>query len=177
MKKADAITLAVAEIIDAEGGFAAHPEDRGGPTKYGITLRTLAAFWQVDLDSLTPDDVRNLTRDNAARIIRDMYIERPRINWLPARLIGPVADASVLFGPSRAIRMLQTALVRLGHTVAVDGIIGSETRHAAENVDVDALRRMMVVERIGYHVDDIREHPEQVVFLRGWLRRADRWLL
>jgi|GEM_PF-4548155 len=31
-------------LIDREGGFVDHPADRGGPTKYGITLRTLSKW-------------------------------------------------------------------------------------------------------------------------------------
>ena len=31
-------------LIVAEGGYVDHPADRGGPTKYGITRKTLAAW-------------------------------------------------------------------------------------------------------------------------------------
>ena len=34
----------IAELIQREGGYVDDPDDRGGPTKYGITLATLQAW-------------------------------------------------------------------------------------------------------------------------------------
>ncbi|RMF69946.1 MAG: hypothetical protein D6740_08910, partial [Alphaproteobacteria bacterium] len=41
---AEAPTRLLDRLIAREGGFVAHAADRGGPTKYGITLATLSAW-------------------------------------------------------------------------------------------------------------------------------------
>lgn len=32
-------------IIHKEGGYVNHPNDRGGPTKYGVTQKTLSRYY------------------------------------------------------------------------------------------------------------------------------------
>ena len=47
-------------VIDCEGGYANHPADRGGPTKYGITEAVARAHGYSGA-------MRNLPRDEARR--------------------------------------------------------------------------------------------------------------
>lgn len=53
-----------------EGGFVNHPNDPGGATNFGITIGTLSR-WRGH--SVTVDDVRNLTREEANQIYREYY--------------------------------------------------------------------------------------------------------
>jgi lysozyme family protein len=41
-----------------EGGYVNNPHDPGGPTKYGITLKTLAAYRQVKQCRRRASDVK-----------------------------------------------------------------------------------------------------------------------
>jgi len=159
-------------IVTHEGGFVDHTADRGGPTKYGITAATLARWRGVPEDEVSVDDIRRLSLEEARAILRRLYIEDPRIDRLPSHLIEPMADTAVLMGPRRAVRMLQMALSRMGYEIAVDGIIGPQTAHVAAIASPRMARRLLIVERIGHHIDRIRASPDQYVFARGWIARA-----
>jgi hypothetical protein len=76
-----------------------------------------------------PDDVRAVTAEQATDIFIEHYFERPRIGGLPEVLQPSVFDMYVNAG-SNAVRILQRLLRRMGHDIAVDGIIGPLTRSA-----------------------------------------------
>lgn len=54
-----------ASILSREGGYVDHPDDRGGPTHWGITLTTARANGYMG-------DMRNLTRNQALKILRQI---------------------------------------------------------------------------------------------------------
>ena len=47
-------------VFGHEGGYSNHPEDPGGPTKFGITAKTLGSYRRLGRDA-TPEEVRGLT--------------------------------------------------------------------------------------------------------------------
>ena len=105
-------------IIKREGGFVNHPNDRGGPTNFGITLGTLGA-WRSRL--VTVEDVAGLGLDEARGIYVSEYLVKPKIgkiNNIPLRIFA--LDSAVQHGPARAIRWLQKAA-----GVPADGILGA----------------------------------------------------
>ena len=94
-------------IIEREGGYVDDPHDPGGPTKFGVTLKTLQ-WLDVDLDGdgvVTVDDVKQLTRDEARKIILSRYYRVPKIDLLPLPLQASVFDMQVNAG-SHAVRIL-----------------------------------------------------------------------
>ena len=87
----------IQDIIKREGGYVDHPNDKGGPTKYGITLKTLAA-WRGEV--LTgSDDVKALTKEEATRIYREEYSLKPRFSLIENRsLRNLLIDSGVQHG-------------------------------------------------------------------------------
>ncbi len=171
-----AITPGIDDLLSAliarEGGFVAHPADRGGATKYGITQATLAAWRGRDV---TPKDVAALTEAEARAIYRRRYYEGPGIARLPVALQPVMLDAAVHMGPKRAVRLLQRLLATaVGKVGGIDGVIGPKTIAAAEclvtrwgphAVALVLLLRALDLERL------IAADPSQRVFAAGWARR------
>lgn len=132
-------------LFGHEGGFANRPEkaDPGGPTKYGITIRTLGQ-WRGR--NVTIDDVRNLTRAEARQIYKAQYWDMVRGDRLPAGLDYAVFDFGVNSGPGRAARHLQKLL-----GVSVDGLIGLETLNALDHhPDIPGLIKTYCAARLRY---------------------------
>ena len=116
----------IKEIIRREGGYVNHPNDRGGPTKYGVTHKTLSRYLKREASI---EDVKHMTEETAYEIYERDYYEGPRINTLPAPLRSIVTDASVLYGPRRAIKFVQQIVNEAGFgPCTVDGILGPNTR-------------------------------------------------
>jgi len=98
---------AIARLFESEGGYVDDPADRGGPTKYGITLPTLA---EQRGRPVTKADLIALTCDEAAVVYRDLYWAKIQGDDLPSGVDYAVFDAAVHSGPRQAARWLQDAL-------------------------------------------------------------------
>lgn len=146
---------AIAFTLGAEGGLADHASDRGGRTRFGISSRSHP---DVDVDSLTLDQARELYRDRYWRSIRG--------DDLPWPLALVVFDHAVHASPPSAVRALQ---LRAG--AVVDGIIGPKTLAAVGRRPVAALSRELLHARATALTAQIRSDPSQLDFLGGWWSR------
>ena len=154
-------------VLDREGwpSYTVHPNDKGGPTKGGITLRTLESWRQR---RCTRAELQRLTEDEALAILSRRYAEAngiQRVTDLDLRT--QLIDDAVLSGPFIAAKDLQEAL-----SVVVDGIIGPQTLAAITRDGVAVVERRMVVARSLRLARHVQQHPDQVVFLVGWLSRS-----
>lgn len=166
--------VAADAVMEVEGGgrYSATRGDAGGPTRWGITRSTLSAWRGTEA---TRDDVRELTRHEAEQILLARY-------WSPVRA-GEIADQrvatqllglSVHFGPRRASRILQRAIVRAGGDLRVDGYVGSQTIEQANRMDSAVLMRYVVDMQSDTYKKIVNRNAGQGKFLRGWLSRAER---
>ena len=175
MKKVDDL---ITDVIRREGGYVNHPADKGGPTKYGITHKTLTA-WRGR--AVGADDVRALTEDEAREIYAALYFIRQKLSRLPAYVQGQVFDIAANLGPKRAVILFQQTLNRLGlGPVTVDGLIGPQTINAVYSSTIYAernpiLSNALVDARIAFYRGLVAADPTQQVFLKGWLRRAEEF--
>ena len=160
------------DVIRREGGYVDHPQDRGGPTKFGITQATLSRHLGRPASA---EDVRGLERAVAAEIYRREYYGKPRLDLLPERIQPFLFDAAVNHGPGRAVRFVQEVCNDAGFgPLAVDGACGPLTGRvagAAERAMGDWLLAALVEERRNFYVALVERDPAQRVFLKGWLNR------
>jgi lysozyme family protein len=157
-----------------EGGFSNIPEDSGGATNFGITIKTLKCYRNAPV---TIDDVRNLDIHEAKEIYKKLY-------WLELKCdkISKTAiciclfDVGVLFGVKRCSLMAQKALSQCGHLLLCDGIIGEKSISELNNTDANKFIGAFygkVSSRIRHIV---AANPKQVIFKKGWDTRASRLL-
>lgn len=155
------------KIIEREGGdkYTNNPADAGGPTKYGITLRTLQR-WRAR--PCTAEDVKNLTRSEARDIYHAYYVVEPRFTSIyDVPLRETVIDIGVNCGTDAATKMLQRSL-----GVEPDGVLGTQTVSALFACDPYKVRRDLSKRLMMYYIDICKRKPSQLVFLSGWINRA-----
>lgn len=161
------------DIIRREGGFVNHKADRGGPTKYGITQRTLSEWLRRPA---SVDEVRTLDEATAREIYVSGYLTAPRIDTLPEPIIPIVFDSCVNHGPRQAIRFVQRVINEAGFGPCdPDGVLGPDTRQRAEKASAEMgpfLINAIMYERIRFYNALVAKDPSQAVFLEGWKRRA-----
>lgn len=154
----------IAGVIEREGGFVDHVNDKGGATKYGVTQATLAAYRKRPV-SLT--DVRNLTATEAKEIYARNYVEpfAAVVEVVPLIFLEFLVNSAVQHGVARAARWLQKAA-----NVAEDGQIGPVTREAVAEDPGAVLLRLIAI-RARFYGDIIARDATQRVFAAGWFRR------
>lgn len=174
--------MTIDELIDAlierEGGFANHPADRGGRTKYGITEAVARAQGYRGA-------MRNLPRDEAATIYKRLYWLRPRFDQVAkrsAKIAAELFDTGVNMGPAVAATFLQRALSALNRErkdypdLVPDGKIGPATLAALDAFlkirrpggEAVLLRALDALQGERY-LRLAERRPANEAFLYGWL--------
>lgn len=160
----------ITEVLRAEGWdtYTNDPEDRGGPTKWGITQ----AAWSEALGrSATKDDVRAITEAEARAFYRSRYVIDPRFHELPEELVELVVDCGVNHGQRRAAKWLQRAL-----GVTADGIIGPKTLEAARLIPWVQTYAKICAIRVRFYGQIVRRDRSQAKFIGGWNNRAAKYV-
>ena len=165
-------------LIDREGGYADHPADRGGPTRFGITEAVARANGYAG-------DMRQLPREAAAAIYRRLYWHRPRFDAVAKRapmIAAELFDTGANMGPRVATGFLQRALNALNRgardyaDIAVDGRIGPATLAALDGFlgvrgrsgEAVLLKAIEALQGERY-LRLAERRPANEAFLYGWL--------
>lgn len=162
---------AIPVILAHEGSeFTDYPEDYGGATKWGITLRT----FQRVRPGATRQELRELDEMEARWIYRRLYWDEYRIEEIVDETVQTkVFDLFVNLSPHSAAGVIQKALRRLSIAIPVDGIIGPRTIAAINAADPESLIFAIISEQRRFYQGRADADPSQRKFLRGWLARAE----
>lgn len=151
--------------------YTNHRSDRGGPTKYGITLAT---WKKVGYDkngdrAITAEDIKLLTEDDYNRVFKLNYWDACWGDHIKNQSIANLLiDFAYNSGVSRAIRHVQSLV-----GAKQDGIMGPATLSAINNFKQGqwVLFDKLKVDRIAYLHEIVKNDPKQDPNLPGWLRR------
>jgi lysozyme family protein len=120
----ETLPVALKLMFGSEGGYSNSKTDSGGPTKFGITHKTLAAH--RGLASVTAAQVKALTLQEATEIYERSYWSQSGGDLLPVGLDYAAFDFGVNSGPTTAVKKLQKVL-----GIRQDGHVGEDTAKAA----------------------------------------------
>jgi lysozyme family protein len=160
--------VVIPTILKQEGGFVDDPNDHGGSTNFGLSLRFLKTIYP----NADREFVKNLTKEQAINIYREHLWNPMRYNELPnVQFATKVFSMAVNCGYEIAIRCLQRALNCLEIPCEEDGILGSQTLAAANSCTfTGGLFYSYKSEMAGYYRTLATRLGTQ--YLKGWLDRA-----
>lgn len=164
----DNFTAAFDHIITVEGaGYTNRVgEDKGGPTKFGITQRTYTSYLGR---TASIADVKTMTEATARAIYRAWYWDLLSLSRLPKRLAVVVFDQAVNRSPRVAAIRLQSIL-----RVTQDGVLGPQTMLAIASADERDLIWEFCRESLRSYIRITQADPSQLVNLQGWSNRVFR---
>ena len=155
---------------EKEGGFVHDPDDAGGATNMGVTLKTYAAYCKrKGYPRPTVERLKNLSEEQWQDIMRTLYwdvIGGDRIQSQSVALA--IYDWAVHSGTSTAIKHVQRIL-----GVNADGIVGPVTLSAINSASPLPLFGQIKQDRIKFLKSLVVQRPENRKFLNGWLNRVN----
>lgn len=157
--------LAIPYVLQHEGGFVDHPNDPGGATQFGISLR----FLQHSAANVTPTDIRHLSVADAIKIYECEWWQRYHYAAINSQqLATKVLDLAINMGSHQAHICLQRAVrATTGNCLTEDGILGYQTLHSLNTAHAEILLAAFKSEAAGFY-----RNLRQPQFEKGWLRRA-----
>ena len=176
------------EILKSEGGLVDDPNDAGGITNYGISIRFAQDhpdYFDINHDgAVTPDDIRNITVQQAANAYIKYFYMPAHFNLVPnvANIVMQLYDMAVNMGvrlrdgETQAVKIMQRAIGAVD-----DGVLGPKTLEAlnAALLKDGALKvnDAIVGKRIDFYRSLAANNPNDRKFLVGWVNRATKYSL
>lgn len=140
------------DLIRREGGYSNRSADRGGPTKYGITAKTLTAWRGRHCDA---HDVQDMQEAEAREIYTAWYVKP--FAETPDDVRAHLVDIAVNSGPERATKLLAAAM---------DAALHSKRPLWLE----------LVIARLKFYAAIVHNDPTQAANINGWIDRAVSFL-
>lgn len=156
------------KMIDNEGGYTLHriDGDRGGLTYAGIA-RNFYPDWP-GWPLVTSDTALQAIIPHVQAFYKQQFWERIRGDFIYAQDIAEsIFDFAVNAGVSTAIKLAQEVV-----GVSTDGIIGSITLKAMNNIEVNVFVREYALKKMARYANIVNNNPSQGKFLLGWINRA-----
>jgi lysozyme family protein len=170
-------------LIKSEGTlFTVTQYDRGGATKFGITLRTYNIWCNSEISMfarncdkdmngrLNANDLRLTTLDDVRPIYKLMYWDLVKADRIENQAIAElVADMAINCGTGYRNQHIKAIQKFIG--VKSDGRIGPKTIEALNNTEPSKLYKYIFKYRKSFY--QRLGHGNQRKFVRGWLNRIN----
>ena len=164
-RKQDIIHKTMAE----EGGYVDNPNIIDQPTNSGITQPTLDKYNADHPEFNFPDNVKDLTGEQAQQIYGEDYYDERRIGEIEnERIAAAIFDMGVMSNFNNVGKTIQETLNdSMDANLKIDGKIGDKTIDALNNIPDNKVDDFM---------QDLKENRiEYLEGLSGWDKYGDGW--
>lgn len=168
------------EGVNPEGEYR---EDGGVPSKFGVTPEMIRcssgdieAFDKNGDGRITNKDIKKLTFDDAVAVYKQVYWDGWGLDALDDNQKALLAlDASLNHGRKVGAKIIQKALIALGHdAVVADGVYGPQTRKAMDEASTEEFVDAYFASRKRYYEALADAYSNQKPNLPKWMARLDR---
>ncbi len=161
-------------LLGFEGGFVDDPDDPGGATNKGITMKTFSGCARGVL-GIEPalDNLKALTDEQAGKIYKALYWDKVRGDDITLQELANIVFDFYVNAGGHATKLLQSVMNEAGAHIVVDGGIGPATIQALQDLDQRDVYRHYKQGRIDYYRGLAASQPSLAKFLNGWLNRVN----
>jgi len=171
---------AIDKILEHEGGYVNDPDDPGGATKYGVSLRYLTKRGDLlgDFDGdgdIDIDDIVAMTVPQAKEVYRSGFWDANRLGEIKSQLLATkIFDMAVNMGSKQAWKLAQSAASDHGCTLLIDGIVGPHTIKCLNDIEKHDYAVIMTLRTMQkkFYEGIMKRNPKLQKFALGWFRRA-----
>jgi len=175
----------IKEVIKREGGYVDDPNDGGGATNFGISLRYIRG---IGLDNnedgvIDEQDIAEVTEKQAALLYKQDFYYKYGYDRLDKNFRAIMLDMAVMSGGARASTILQETLNDLESDPELkeDGMVGQRTvkalNYCIKVYGVPSVMNALTIKRIEFYRAICDRRPSQLKFLPGWTNRAQEFLI
>jgi lysozyme family protein len=167
---------AIITVLKHEGGYVNDPQDPGGATNFGISLKylhSLGDLWShfdFDFDGdVDAEDIKKMTKEEAIEIYRQYWWDKNQYERiLNQQIATKVFDLAVNMGSVQAHKCMQRAIRSVsGDLLVEDGILGSKSIQALNTANPNELLAAYRSEVAGFY-----RSLNKPKYINGWLNRA-----
>ena len=157
------ITILKPFILSWEGGFSNNPNDSGGATMKGITLRTFQSVYGNDK---TVSDLKRITDEQWQHIFKKYYWDKWKADEIECQAVANILVDWIWMSGITSIKSIQRAL-----KLKDDGIVGPKTLSLINSMHPYKMFLIILEERRKY-IEKISKGKNKV-FKKGWLNRLN----
>lgn len=154
-------------VLKHEGGISDDPQDAGGFTNKGITLKTFRSIYGKDK---TKEDLINITDEQWGHIFKAYYWDKLNADKIESQSIANMSvDWAYNAGVGTVAKKIQNII-----GTKPDGIIGSGSLKLINTAqDTKELFNQIKAARIMFYKKLVEKKPANAKFLKGWLNRTE----
>ena len=150
-----------------EGGFANDPDDLGGATMAGITMRTFIAYRKKKgLPLPTIGDLKDISPDEWEAILKLFFWDKWQADQINNQSIANILVDWAFNSGNVGIKIVQKIL-----GLVEDGIVGYNTLYAINTANQKGLFQEIKQAREQFYWDIVKFRPSQQKFIKGWMNR------
>ena len=151
---------AVEVVLFHEKGFVNNPNDKGGPTNFGLTFADMKECGLPE----TLEQIQSLTKETAKEIYRKLFWNPMNLDLIQDYHIALcLFDQGVLQGKENAIKKVQNLL-----GFKIDGILGPMTAKAINAEDGLKLAFKFIRADLHRYNAIVKKEVSQLEFIDGW---------